>query len=37
MNHRFKNFMTMNVAVGSSVTVAHLVIYDEKTRISAHF
>ncbi|EAA1980748.1 hypothetical protein DOV67_27890 [Salmonella enterica subsp. enterica serovar Java] len=37
MNHRFKNFITMNVAVGSAVTAGHLVTYDEKMRVSAHF
>lgn len=37
MNHRFKNFITMNVAVGSAVTAGHLVAYDEKMRVSAHF
>lgn len=37
MDHRFKNFITMNVAVGSAVTAGHLVTYDEKMRVSAHF
>lgn len=33
MNHRFNNFITMNVAVGSAVTAGHLVTYDDKMRI----
>ncbi|WP_268866235.1 IS630 family transposase [Salmonella enterica] len=37
MNHRFKNFITMNVVVGSAVTAGHLVTYDEKMRVSVHF